>query len=102
VGEIEYRLADWAEWTDTARYDWIIGADILYGDAFHANLRRIFETNLAPGGHILVTDPFRPASLRFFEALEGDGWKLTMSKWNLGDDDEPRHIGAFELAPPRG
>jgi len=100
VNAIEHRLADWAEWTDTARHDWIIGADILYGDAFHENLRRIFTENLAPGGRILITDPFRPASLRFFDALEADGWRISMSKWTLGDEDEPRHIGAFELTPP--
>ncbi|HEX9939456.1 MAG TPA: 50S ribosomal protein L11 methyltransferase, partial [Longimicrobium sp.] len=38
AGEIEYRLVDWSEWTDTARYDWIIGADILYGETFHPSL----------------------------------------------------------------
>lgn len=98
--EIEYRLADWSEWTDTARYDWIIGADILYGETFHPSLRRIFESNLAPGGRVLLSDPFRPFSLRFLEGLEGEGWKITMSKWNLGDDDEPRPIGVFEITPP--
>ncbi|HET7228887.1 MAG TPA: methyltransferase domain-containing protein [Longimicrobium sp.] len=97
---IEYRLADWSEWADTARYDWILGADILYGDAFHANLRQIFSSNLAPGGRVLLTDPFRPHSLRFLEALEGEGWKITMSKWMLGDEEEPKPIGAFEITPP--
>jgi SAM-dependent methyltransferase len=47
---IAYRLADWAGWDDDERYDWIIGADILYGAAMHAELRRIFERNLGPGG----------------------------------------------------
>jgi predicted nicotinamide N-methyase len=100
AGAIEHRLADWAAWEDSRRYDWIIGADILYGDAFHANLREIFRSNLSPGGRLLVTDPFRPHSLRFLEALENEGWKMTMTKWVLGDDEEPRHIGAFEITPP--
>lgn len=100
AGKIDHRLVDWAEWTDEERYDWIIGADILYGDAFHENLRQIFLSNRAPGGRILLTDPFRPMSLRFLEKLEGEGWKISMSKWVLGDDEEPKPIGAFELTPP--
>ncbi|HEU4558220.1 MAG TPA: methyltransferase domain-containing protein [Longimicrobium sp.] len=100
AGEIEYRLADWGEWTDTARYDLVIGADILYGEAFHPNLRQIFESNLVPGGRVLLSDPFRPASLRFLEGLEGEGWKIAMSKWVLGDEEEPKPIGVFEITPP--
>ena len=97
---IEYRQVDWSEWNDSTRYDWIIGADILYGDAFHTNLRQIFERNLSPGGRVLLTDPFRVASLRFLETLEGEGWRISMSKWVLGDENEPKPIGAFEITPP--
>ena len=53
VQSIEYRLADWTIWNDAERYDWILGSDILYGEALHPHLRRIFEANLAPGGRIL-------------------------------------------------
>lgn len=100
VRAITYRLADWGEWDDTGRYDWIIGSDILYGGSMHANLRRIFETNLAPGGRILLADPFRAASLPLLEALEADGWGVTMSKWNIGEAEELRPIGLFEVTPP--
>ena len=46
----EYRLADWADWADAGRYDWLLGADVLYADSLHPHLRRIFGANLAPGG----------------------------------------------------
>lgn len=98
---IEYRLADWSAWEDTGRYDWILGSDILYRETLHPNLRRIFETNLAPGGRILVADPFREVSFRLLETLEADGWAIALSKWNVGEDAAPRPIGLFELAPPR-
>ena len=97
---IEYRLVDWAQWTDEARYDWIIGSDILYGDTTHPHLRRIFENNLAPGGRILISDPFRARSLRLLEAMEGDGWKLMMTTWSIGEGENRRVIGLFELEPP--
>ena len=97
---IEYRVADWTAWEDAGRYDWILGADILYGDVLHPNLRRIFESNLAPGGRILLSDPFRAVGLRFLESLEAAGWVVTMSKWDVGEGPTTKSIGVFELVPP--
>lgn len=100
AGGIEYRLADWTAWADPGRYDWIIGADILYVEELHADLRRIFERNLAPGGRVLIADPFRKMSLRLLDALEAAGWKVRSSRWEIGDVTPPRPIGVFELTPP--
>lgn len=100
VGAVEHRLADWTEWEDAARYDWILGSDVLYGEALHPHLRRIFEGNLAPGGRVLLADPFRGTSLRLLEALEADGWTVALAKWNVGEEATPRPIGVFELSPP--
>jgi methyltransferase-like protein 23 len=99
VANIEYRSDDWTAWTDERRYDWLIGSDILYAEAMHPHLRRIFEANLAPGGRVLIADPFRPPSLALLEALERDGWRVTMTKWTVGKDATPRPIGVFELTP---
>lgn len=101
AGGIEHRLVDWAEWNDEARYDVIIGSDILYAETMHAHLRRIFETSLAPGGRIVLSDPFRAPSLRLLEAMEADGWRITMTKWSIGEEATPRPIGIFDLEPPR-
>jgi methyltransferase-like protein 23 len=97
---IEYRLADWNDWHDDARYDLILGSDVLYGRTTHPLLRRIFATNLAPGGRVLLSDPFREPSLRLLEALAADGWAVSMSKWNVAAGAEPRPIGVFELTAP--
>ncbi|MDG3007640.1 class I SAM-dependent methyltransferase [Paludisphaera mucosa] len=102
LGAIDHRLADWTEWAETGRYDWILAADVLYSDSLHPHLRRIFETNLAPGGRVLLSDPFRPDGLRFLEGLEAIGWTVTFSKWEVGDEATPRTIGVFELTPPTG
>ncbi len=100
IETIEYRLADWTGWNDAARYEWIIGSDILYGETLHPHLRRIFESNLAPGGRILLSDPFRGVSISLLETLEADGWAISLSKWSVGEEEAPRAIGLFELAPP--
>lgn len=97
VGGIECRVGEWAQWNDDARYDWIIGADIIYAEATQAHLRQIFETNLAPGGRILLSDPFRLSSVRFLETMDGDGWRVTMTKWTIGEGEGARAVGVFEL-----
>lgn len=97
---IEHRIADWTEWTDDARYDLIIGADILYAEPLHADLRRIFERNLAPGGTVLIGDPFREVSIKLLEALEADGWQVALDRWTVGITPPPRRVGVFALTPP--
>lgn len=97
VSQIEHRIADWTAWTDTERYDVILGSDILYSGPLHAPLRQIFETNLAPNGTLLLADPFRETSVRLLEALEAEGWRVTMNKWTVGIAPPPRPVGVFEL-----
>lgn len=100
VRGIEHRLADWTDWSDAGRYDWILGSDVLYGEPMHPHLRRIFESSLAPGGRVLLSDPFRGASLRLLEAMEEDGWRISLARWNVGEEEAPRPIGVYELSPP--
>ena len=97
---IDHRLVDWTEWDDAGRYDWIIGSDILYAEAMQPHLRRIFASGLAPGGRLLVADPFREPSLRLLESMERDGWSVAVSTWRIGAGDDTRPMGVFELAPP--
>lgn len=97
---LEYRTADWADWTDPTRYDWIVGSDILYADTQHGYLRRIFAGNLAPGGRVLLSDPFRPPSVPFLEGLEADGWAVRHSRWTIGEGAAARSVAVFELTPP--
>lgn len=98
ITAIEHRIADWTSWNDTDKYDWILGSDILYGLEMQPHLRRIFETNLAPKGRVLLSDPFRSGSLQLLEKLEEDGWKISMSKWSIGEESEPRSVAVFELS----
>lgn len=100
VAGIDYRRADWTRWDDDARYDWILGADILYAEPLHAPLRAILERSLAPGGRAMLADPFRVPSLRLLEAMERDGWTIALSKWTIGEGDSTRPVGVYELTRP--
>lgn len=97
---ITYRLADWAAWDDAGRYDWILGSDVLYAEAMHPHLRRILLANLAPGGRVLLSDPFRAPALAALEAMEADGWTIAFGKWTVGEGAEARAVAVYELAPP--
>jgi predicted nicotinamide N-methyase len=95
---IQHRLADWTDWNVVDRYDLILGADVLYGARLHPFLRHIFDSNLMPDGRILLSDPFRAASLTLLEAMEPDGWSIGLSKWSVGEAHERKAIGVYELA----
>jgi methyltransferase-like protein 23 len=97
---LEQRAADWTAWRETGTYDFIIGADILYADSVHPQLRQIFDTNLAPGGRLLLSDPFRAMSFGLLEAMAADGWNVSFNKWTVGVVPPPRPIGVFELTRP--
>ena len=100
VDTIEYRRADWTTWECADRFDWLIGADVLYAPRLHPYLRRIFETNLFPRGRVLLADPFREPAVDFLHTLEAGGWKISVTKWSVGEEGTPRPIGIFELSRP--
>lgn len=100
VTSIERRAVDWTMWNVREHFDLVIGADILYTDFFHPFLRHIFQTNLAPGGTVVLADPFREDSMPIFEWLESDGWSVAIDKWTVGITPPPRPVGVFALTPP--
>jgi hypothetical protein len=95
---VEHRLADWSAWSDATRYDWIVASDILYARAMHPHLRRIFESNLAAGGRILLSDPFRRASFELLEPLEAEGWTITLGTWSVGEAGDEARVGVYDLS----
>lgn len=94
---VEHRSADWTAWADPERYDWVLASDVLYAPPMHAHLRRIFEENVAAGGAVVVSDPFRDASFALLEAMEADGWTITMTKWTVGVAPPLRPVAVYEL-----
>jgi hypothetical protein len=67
----------------------------------HPHLTRIFESNLAPGGRVLLADPFRPASFAVLESLEAAGWTITVGRWSVGEEGEQSPVGVYELTRTR-
>lgn len=78
IADIAYFQADWLQWSHTARYDLILGAEITYEEALHYYVERILHRNLAPGGTVLLSDPGRPQALNFVTHLEEHGWQVEL------------------------
>ena len=97
VTTITYRIADWTAWDDDVQYDVIVGSDVLYAPELHPALRNIFERNLAPGGTVLLSDPFRAPSMCLLEELEASGWHVAVDKWTVGIAPPLRAVGVFTL-----
>ena len=96
--------ADWRHWSHASRYDLILGADILYEEALHYYVERIFHRNLAPGGRLLLADPGRPQALAFAVHLEEHGWQVAIHTHHVipqisGDPNPltPSHDGAVAV-----
>lgn len=97
ITTIEHRTGDWTMWEDRDPYDLILGSDVLYSDAMHPHLRRIFDQNLAPGGRLLLADPFRKHAVELLETMQSDGWRVVFDKWSIGAAPPARDVGVFEL-----
>jgi len=64
----------------------------------HPHISAIIESNLAPGGRVLLSDPFRRASLAFLESLEAAGWTIKFGMWTVGGQDARCAVGVYELS----
>lgn len=80
VGGINWFVGDWRDWKHAARYDLIIGSDILYDRSLHYCLVELFHRNLRPGGMLLLTDPGRPQASEFVSLLELHEWNVESKK----------------------
>jgi predicted nicotinamide N-methyase len=91
TGDVRY--GDWRNWTDPATYDVVIGADILYERDHYADILRVAETALKPGGRLILTDPGRTHAGQFVEMLRAAGFAVTVER-RMTDALPPSEPGA--------
>jgi len=101
ISGIEYGLVDWNDFADDRQFDFIVGSDILYYAALQEPLLRIFQTALAPGGHVVLADPLRESSVAFFDRLTAAGWDIDVDFYDMKDDVAMKRAAVLDLkAPP--
>ena len=70
-------LLDWRDPPD-ARWDAVLGADLLYQPDLHAPLLDCLARVLAPGGTATLADPGRVACRAFLHAADAAGWRARL------------------------
>lgn len=96
--DVEVRAADWETFESDEKFDFIVGADVLYVTTMHERLRAICAQYLASGGRVLFSDPLREQSLPMMEAMDADGWRVSLTKWSVAVEDGSRSIAIYEAA----
>ncbi len=93
---LEARAAEWETFHSDTPFDLILGADVLYVTSMHDRLRELCDQYLAPGGTVLFSDPFRAQSLPMLEAMEQQGYRVSLAKWSISVESGQRNIAVYE------
>ncbi len=96
VSGITYLVADWRMFDHAERYDFVIGADIMYTRTLHRDLTDVLDRAVAPGGTLVLTDPIRPQSVEMIDRLESHGWLLDMTAIPVQFRGDETHVALFE------
>ena len=95
-------LADWRRFPPISeKYDYLIGADILYEKTLHQDLRRICSQILKPEGVIWLADPGRDYGKQFIRIMEEDGWRNHPAQIPVYYEEKTSTIDLYQLSPPR-
>ncbi len=71
-------LIDWRTPPQDQHYATLLGADLVYEPRFFDPLIATFDALLAPGGHILFSEPNRILGRPFFDRLQDAGWAFSI------------------------
>jgi methyltransferase-like protein 23 len=96
VASVEVREAEWETFESDQQFDFILGSDVLYVTTMHDRLREICDRYLAPGGTVLFSDPLRSQSLSMLEAMEANGWRVSLAKWSIQTETGTRTVAVYE------
>jgi predicted nicotinamide N-methyase len=93
-------LADWRNFpTEVGKFDWIIGADILYEKNLHSSLLKIFGQSLKSGGTVLMADPGRNYAKDFIRESVSAGWQAGQISYPVVYNAHSYNIDVYRLQP---
>lgn len=94
-------LADWRHFPDDiGRFDFVIGADILYEKTLHSPLIRVFNRTLQANGTIYLADPGRDWARQFVNQILAGGWNSTEIQIPVIYQERTFRIDIYKLTPP--
>lgn len=97
LSEPQLLLADWRSFPETKRYDFIIGADILYEKTLHQDLAGVIERTVKPNGTVWLADPGRDYALEFILLMMDRGWSVRQVKVPVIYEKNTHQIDIYQL-----
>ncbi len=61
---------DWRTFSTGKKYNWLLASDVMYDPKLNPYLGEIFRNNIAPGGRILISHPWRKATYEFLQSWQ--------------------------------
>ena len=72
---LSYQRINWEkESPDLGQFDWVIGSDVLYERRYAESLAHAIQSQLKPGGKVILADPGRPYLQAFVDAMKQHGF----------------------------
>lgn len=75
--QVTFECCDWKDYAADNKFDWILGADVLYEPEQHAGLVNCLSRNLRTRGKCIILDPRRPEALSFAARCRERGFKVS-------------------------
>ncbi|MGE5607488.1 MAG: class I SAM-dependent methyltransferase [Bacteroidota bacterium] len=97
LSEPQLLLADWRRFPQVGKFDFILGADILYEKTLHQDLAKILAETIKPNGIVLLADPGRDYALEFVLGLMDQGWRVRQSRVPVIYENNTHQIDIYQL-----
>jgi predicted nicotinamide N-methyase len=95
---MQFRRLKWgAEQLTEPKFPVIIGSDLVYDPQLFPSLEACARQHLAPGGTLLLSEPFRHTGDHFAKWIVAAGWQQHEHAVDLGDGRVPIRIFECEL-----
>ena len=92
----QFRNVDWKQKESALpRFDWIVGAEIIYDSGDWADLDSFWKRHIAPDGRVLLCDPFRKTGRDFRQWIMDRNWKVEFSEREI--PEMKKAINVIEL-----
>jgi len=93
--QCDYQTLRWAERCLSKRFDYIVGADLVYDTEHFVALEKCASSHLAEDGKFLLAEPGRQSGEAFQRHMQSCGWTehTSMVKW---ESHSPIRIMKFE------
>ncbi|HBE66987.1 MAG TPA: SAM-dependent methyltransferase [Planctomycetaceae bacterium] len=95
---IRFEKLDWdSDTIDEPPFEIILGSDLVYDVSLHRPLLACAARHLAPGGMLLLSEPFRHTGDHFAAWIKSQPWEVTEHRLDLDDARVPIRIFACRM-----